>query len=342
MAVAYLENSTNGRSVERWFTAWAAKAKAVAGHLVAKSIVKTLEVVAPRRASVFLAEAFLRPPRFRTPPSEAAFLEGAVRFDLPVGGETLRCFRLGQGPAVLLVHGWGGRGTQLRAFAAPLLEAGCSVIGFDGPAHGDSTGRTASAPAFADAVVALARAAGVRAAIGHSMGAAALALATSRGLSLDAVVLVSPPRTPVPFFEAFSEALGVEYYTRERARGAIERRLGVRMLDLDVERAARTSTTPALVIHDREDDEVSFAEGAAIARSWPGSRLIVTHGFGHRRILKDRDVIETASAFVIDHLPRCSCGRMATESHGAPAQCASCALDAYLEAREARAPRTAA
>jgi pimeloyl-ACP methyl ester carboxylesterase len=320
-------NSTNGRSL---------------GHVGARILVKTLEMVAPRRASAFLAGAFLRPPRFPAPASEAALLEGAVSFRLPVGGELLHGFRLGEGPAVLLVHGWGGRGGQLSTLAAPLLAAGCAVIGFDGPAHGRSTGRSASVVQFAEAVAAFARAVEARAAIGHSMGAAALALAISHGVKLDAAVLVSPPRTPAPFFDGFSAALGVEYYTRERARGLIERRLGARMADLDVERVAANAGTPVLVVHDRDDQEVPCAEGVAIARAWPGSRLIVTRGLGHRRILKDPDVAGAAAAFVIDGLPRCACGRLASATTASDAQCETCALEAYLEAREERAAPTAA
>src|SRR5919206_28760 len=101
-------------------------------------------------------------------------------------------------------------GTRVAAarVAVPLLDAGCSIVAFDAPAHGTSGGRLASVPLFAEAVAAVARASGARAAIGHSMGAAALALAVSRGLALDAAVLVAPPRAPDLFFERFCAALG--------------------------------------------------------------------------------------------------------------------------------------
>ena len=317
--------STNGRSYR---------------HAAARGLVKTLELVSPRRASAMVASAFLRPPRAPARPAREALLDRAVGLQLRVDGEVLRGFRLGEGPPVLLVHGWGGTAGQLAAFAAPLVAAGCAVVGFDAPAHGRSTGHSASVPQFASAVAAFARSVEARAAIGHSMGAAALALAISQGVKLDAAVLVSAPRAPGRFFEGFSAMLGIEFYTRELARRLIETRLGVRMADLDVARAASGATTPVLVVHDRDDSVVPSTEGIAIARAWPDSRLVVTRGLGHRRILKDPDVVRRAVAFVSDRLPRCACGRLASPSTGG-AQCETCALDAYLEAREGRAVRAA-
>src|SRR5689334_15618341 len=108
-----------------------------------------LGAVAPGLASRAAARLFLTPPRTPAPARERDALAGADRFALRVGGAELRGFRRGDGPAVLLVHGWGGRGGQLAAFTQPLVAAGCAVIGFDAPAHGASGGRVATIPQFA-------------------------------------------------------------------------------------------------------------------------------------------------------------------------------------------------
>ena len=47
-----------------------------------------------------------------------------------------------------MVHGWSGRGTQLYAIADKLLENGFMTISFDGPAHGQSSGKTTMMPEF--------------------------------------------------------------------------------------------------------------------------------------------------------------------------------------------------
>jgi pimeloyl-ACP methyl ester carboxylesterase len=56
---------------------------------------------------------------------------------------------------------------------------------------------------------------------------------------------------------------------------------------------------PLLVVHDRGDAEVAWQHGLAIARAWRGAEFLMTDGLGHRRILKDPDVVAAAVAFVV-------------------------------------------
>lgn len=321
------QNSTTGRSFS---------------HRGARVALGALQSVAPAVAGRLAARLFMTPPRRRKAGRGREELAGRVPFAVETPGATLRGVRVGSGPAVLLVHGWGGRGDQLAAFAPPLLEAGCSVVAFDGPAHGASTGRTTSMPELAGAIGAVAARFRPRAAVGHSLGGAALALALHRGLALDAAVLVAPPRTPTEWLEAFSAHLRLDARTRDALRLRIERRVGVRMAELAVPRLAEALRTPALVVHDRGDGEVPWDDGAAVAAAWPGARLLSTSGLGHRRILRDARIVAEATTFLVDRLERCGCGRLAAAvAQGAPV-CEGCSLERYLADKEARAPGAAA
>jgi predicted alpha/beta hydrolase family esterase len=297
--------------------------------------------VAPGLAARLAARGFLTPPRHPQPPWEAAALRGAEPFAVRAAGATIRGHRLGGGPAVLLVHGWGGRGGQLAALAPPLLAAGCGAIAFDGPAHGASGGRTADLGRFAEVIGVLARRFGARAAVGHSFGGAALVLALRRGLALDAAVLVGTPRTPRWFFDPFCAALGLEPAVRDGARRRIERRVGVAMDELDAPRLAPAFPTPTLVVHDRGDAEVPFEAAVAIAEAWQGARLLATSGLGHRRVLRDPGVAAEVAAFLLSRISRCGCGRPAAAlADGAP-RCETCLLSLHLANREERAPPSA-
>ena len=53
-----------------------------------------------------------------------------------------------------------------------------------------------------------------------------------------------------------------------------------------------------LVVHDREDVTVPYDDGAAIAAAWPGAELVTTTGLGHRDIVRDREVVARAVAFL--------------------------------------------
>ena len=67
-----------------------------------------------------------------------AWLESAERQDLELEGKRLVAWSWGEGPTVLLVHGWEGRGSQMAAFAAPLAEAGFRAVAFDAPGAASS------------------------------------------------------------------------------------------------------------------------------------------------------------------------------------------------------------
>ena len=326
-SVSWFRNSTSVRAVTGSVCRWERRAG-----------LSTLGVLAPSLAARWLARSFLTPPRHRALPPERDALAAADGFVLPFGRGLLRAWRWGEGPAVLLVHGWGGRGGQLMALAAPILRAGCAVVTFDGPAHGSSTGRTASVRDFARAVAAVAERVGARAAIAHSMGAPAVALALAGGLSLDAAVFVAPPLSPIPFLDRLFDAVRAPGAVRERARARLERRIGAALADLDLGRSASAMRTPLLVIHDRADREVPWASGAAIASSWPGAELLTTEGLGHRRILASREVSEQATGFVVRHLTRCACGRLASEAVAGEPACSTCAIEQELFRRGLRRP----
>src|SRR5439155_676408 len=78
---------------------------------------------------------------------------------------------------------------------------------------------------------------------------------------------------------------------RELMQARIERQLGVPWSALDVRTYAPDMRTPLLVVHDRDDAEVPWQDGAIIARGWPGAVLSTTGGLGHRRILRDPYVV---------------------------------------------------
>jgi pimeloyl-ACP methyl ester carboxylesterase len=81
-------------------------------------------------------------------------------------------------------------------------------------------------------------------------------------------------------------------------QAAIEERFGVRWSELEIARIAPLLHAEALVIHDKQDMQVPWKQGAALARHWPGARLMSTRGLGHGRILEDDAVARAAVDFI--------------------------------------------
>jgi hypothetical protein len=173
-----------------------------------------------------------------------------------------------------------------------------------------------------------------RAAIAHSLGAFGVGWALADGLALDAAVLVAPPRGPVEFLDRFFDALRIRPNVRDATRARLRRRLGLAVEDVDLARRG-AGDAAVLVVHDRDDREVPWGDGHAIAAAWPGAALVTTRGLGHRRILRDPSVTARATSFVLERLARCACGRPVTGPAGATT-CSQCALERELWGRPSR------
>lgn len=269
---------------------------------VLRGAMRLLSRTVPGVASRVAADLFMTPRRYRTPERERLLMQDARPFDVVLGSSTIiKAWRWGSGEkSVILVHGWEGRGSQMAAFAAPLVAAGYSVITFDGPGHGASTGKRSSLPHVTWALRGVADATGApHAIIAHSFGCAATTLALRDGFDVKRLVYLAPPLNPADYTQQFGEILGLDDRTISGLRHRIEERFARKWSDYSLAGTASRMTTPLLIIHDRQDTETKWSGGAKLAELWQGSRMITTEGLGHRKILRDAALIDEAVKFIV-------------------------------------------
>lgn len=249
--------------------------------------------------SAQLASHLLLRPRAQPPRAwELAAAESARRITFRFGLSGLRWGDEGR-PAVLLMHGWEGRPTQFANFVAPLLARGRQVIALDAPAHGESAGEEATLMEFAMALLeAAVEIRELEAVVGHSMGAVASAIALSQGLPADRAVLLASASSIEDTLLTFADAFGLPSRAARRFVELMGRANGIAAGDLDVSRMVRSLEIPALIVHDRDDAMVPYADGEAIARAWPGAQLLTTTGLGHWKLLTDASVAEQVADFL--------------------------------------------
>ncbi len=205
----------------------------------------------------------------------------------------------GQGRRILLVHGWGAAGVHLAAFVDPLIRRGFQVVVIDLPAHGQSGGKLTNALDCADALILVERRLGsCDAVIAHSWGCPVVVVAQQRGLSLGAATFIAP----LPSLEAgiteFSNRSQLDKELLNKASRRLEKKIRVDRGLMNLKLVGVKLGTPLLLIHDRDDHRAPVEESRVLQEAWPDARLIETEGLGHRRILRDPQVIEKAVAFV--------------------------------------------
>jgi pimeloyl-ACP methyl ester carboxylesterase len=247
----------------------------------------------------------------RRPPREEQWLRDGTPFELDCRGRTLAAWSWGDGPTVLLHHGWNGRGAQLGAFVGPLVEAGYSVVTYDAPAHGDSPGRYTTGVDMARTIAEASRQLnGLHAVVAHSLGSMATGYALQERLPVDRAVFIAPPADMVAYTRAFVEAVGFTDTVHDEMIRHYERTLNMDWSAFNMESFARENRrvqgrqTPLLVIHDRDDKEVPWESGQRAHDAWRDSELHLTRRLGHRRILRNEEVVGKVVDFLQADLGR--------------------------------------
>lgn len=262
---------------------------------------RVLHAVAPGLALAWATRAAIRPRRHQRPQREEELLRRGHREVVDAGeGHLLTTWRFGAAPRkVLLVHGWEGRGAQLGAFVDPLLDAGFEVVLFDHIGHGESVGRRSSVIRFRDGIRAVAQARGpFHGCIAHSMGAAATTLAMEGGVSFERVVFVAPPWDLAGYIERFVALMTGVRGLAGRILERFEQHYGVRAEEVSMSALVPRRSEPLLVLHDLGDRDVPLHEGRRVAESWKGAGLMEGVGLGHRRILRDPDMVRRGTLFL--------------------------------------------
>lgn len=232
-------------------------------------------------------------------------LESARIFELLYGHLLLKGYSWGEGAeTVLLVHGWESRGTALRTFVPSLVKAGYKVVTFDGPAHGDSQGKRTDLIHFAGAVKAMInKVGGVKHIITHSFGGATSVFALSYlapEIIIDKLVLIAVPARTTQVVSDYLKLIGMPHPGRVRFRDMLQNRYNHLSFDaVDVESAlTKAHVNKVLVVHDRSDAAVPFESAERIFEKHANVNMLVTQGFGHFRLVKQKAVIDRVTGFI--------------------------------------------
>ena len=257
--------------------------------------------LAPNAAVAIAHKLIATPPRHEPRSWERALLQTAERFDVTVSKRRIPVAAWGQGPTVLLVHSWGGRGTQMGRLTAALAAAGYRAVSFDLPAHGEAGKGETDMVECAAAVAAVVNSTGpLHGVLAHSFGVmASLLAAREHGVNLPRLVSIGAFEHCRWFMDAAREHLNLTEAVAQRIRDRFEARHGHRVTwdQLSVVELLRAARCATLVIHDRFDREVPYSHSHALRTVGTHVEASPTVGLGHRRTLSDAGVIAASVAY---------------------------------------------
>jgi pimeloyl-ACP methyl ester carboxylesterase len=268
--------------------------------LLTKLRLQAYEVVAPGKIEQKLARAFVTPRQGLVPDRAPLDLPTPTETTMvPSGDDWVAAWRWGEGPAVLLVHGWEDDHHCFEHLISQLRTLNIPVVAFDLPAHGKSGGHRTALPFIRRAIFDVASHLGpIRAVVGHSLGGAGVALAVAAGLPVERAVTVAAPVSVSDALRMTLQQLGLSQERRYGIERELFKLVGVSVYSLAISSVAGKLTIPALVMHAFNDRVVPFEAGARLAKAWRGSRFVAMEEVGHRRMLAERSTLDQIVGFL--------------------------------------------
>lgn len=261
-----------------------------------------VEAVFPSLAYRFFTTLFFTPLRYKATEKERKAETFGEKFVVTSAGKKIQCYRWGKSEkTVLVVHGWAGRATQFRRFVKPLIKAGYQVVGFDGPAHGQSEGKRTTIVEFEETLKKVYEKIGVpEAIIAHSFGGGAVLFAAKNGLPVKKIINIASPTIGDKIIDTYLRAIGGSEKTKMFFKKFVQQKYGKPFDSFTASHIIKEIDQPVeiLLVHDEDDKEVSLDHPLELIRLHPSARLLQTKGLGHTRILKDNRVIQEIVTFV--------------------------------------------
>lgn len=264
-----------------------------------------LSLFSPTMAAKSAYQLFTTPPPLINP-IEAPSLPQAEPFQLDINGMKAQGYRWSpEIPGkykVLLVHGYRSQALKFEHMVLPLLEKGFTVLAFDGPAHGKSTGKHIQPFNYMKMILAIEAMEGpIYAFVGHSLGGLALALAMERIAFIDSrkLILIAPAVESHRSINNFFSIVPVREKVRNRFREFVEQLAGYPIHYFSIVRILQNVSMQVLWIHDK-DDLICPLEDAQplIDKQLPHIEFYITENLGHNKIYRDSEVVRRIAGFL--------------------------------------------
>lgn len=233
-----------------------------------------------------LAYRVLAAPRRRPLlPEERSFLLSSEKGRLRLPDFRIRTYHWkGEGPKVLLAHGWDSSTSRWEALGRQLIDRGYDLYALDAPGHGGSKGSIFTVVDYARCMHKYTQQVQPEVIIGHSAGGMAAVYYLTheqKAFEPQQLILMATPGELTDFIETFQEALRLKEQVIHNLEQIFYQHFNRSFNYFSIAEFAKQLSMPGLVIHDQEDEVAPFDSARRIHHHWPQSELMITRGLGH-------------------------------------------------------------
>lgn len=227
---------------------------------------------------------FCRPRKGKVLPQQKSFLTDAKDDILETNGILIQTYRWkGDGPTVLLMHGWESNTFRWRDFIPKLQAEDYNIIAMDAPAHGNSTGELLTVPLYAECAQTVIKIYQPKYIIGHSFGGMTMVYNQYKfpNASIEKLVSLAAPSELSDFMRQYKIIIGACSKLMDGMENYFIETYGLKFEEFSSSKFIQTNTKKGLLIHDELDVIAPIWSTERVHAHWENSIFIKTKGLGH-------------------------------------------------------------
>lgn len=212
------------------------------------------------------------------------FLDGAKDKIHTIQGNKIQSYKWqGAKQTVLLVHGWESNVFRWRNLIKKLKLEGYTIVAFDAPAHGYSSGKYLHVPVYEKTLKSLITEYNPKFIIGHSVGGMTVMYNQylNSNPSIEKIISISAPSEFYEIMMHFKNLLGLSNKVMLAIETYINDKFGFSFKEFSTSNFAKNNTKKGLLFHDTLDKITPYHNSVAVQKAWKNSQLITTTGLGH-------------------------------------------------------------
>ena len=272
----------------------------------AKTYFNALSYLNAEKAGEKSYKLFAKPRKGAITAEQEIFLATSERSSLEYDGHIIPiyCWK-NENPnakSVLLAHGWESNAARWQPLSPYLQKLGVTIYALDALAHGaaahDDENKYFSAVQYGLNLRETLKRIQPHFIIGHSAGGYAVTYALSDQTfdNLQKVILLAPSSDSRSFFNLYLNYLSYNDRVKKAYYKYVEDLVGD-LEKLTGQYLAKNIKIPALIIHDINDDVVSYKQSELLHAAWKNSTLHLTNGIGHR--MRDEKIYEEIIKYLV-------------------------------------------
>ncbi len=205
-------------------------------------------------------------------------------------------YRVGEGPAVVFVHDWGGGSYEFFSIMRALKQCGFTAIAFDHFGHEASEAKPATLHQLIRTtnhvlnIVKKSHADGLSCVVAHGLGCMVAANATHAVLDRTPLFFIAPIFNYRSYFLQKLNSLKLHPEILKKNAEEFTRVYPRQFAKLELAKRLHKYADDAVIAHDANDSVAPIAETLKFTQKHPLTKLLITKKLDHRRIVTSESV----------------------------------------------------